>query len=109
MAKPKPHPPRFQAWVDARRRHGLSHAQVQMARELGLNPAKLGKLANHRQQPWKVPLPRFIENLFIERFGRDRPETVSTIEQMACADERRRAERAARRSSDQSPVEQRAQ
>lgn len=37
----------LQPWIDARRRHKLSHAQVQMARELGMNPAKLGKLDNH--------------------------------------------------------------
>jgi DNA excision repair protein ERCC-3 len=33
-----------QAWIEARKRHHLSHAQVQMARELGMNPAKLDKL-----------------------------------------------------------------
>ena len=35
--------------IDARKRHGLSHAQVQMTRELGLNPSKLGKLDNNDQ------------------------------------------------------------
>jgi hypothetical protein len=49
-------PPQVRAWVEARKRHRLSHAQVQMARELGLNPGKLGKLSNHRQEPWKAPL-----------------------------------------------------
>ena len=44
-------PPRLQDWVDARKRHKLSHAQVQMARELGLNPKKLGGMDNHRQEP----------------------------------------------------------
>jgi hypothetical protein len=44
-------PPQIRAWVEARKRHRLSHAQVQMARELGLNPGKLGKLSNHRQEP----------------------------------------------------------
>ena len=64
MGKPKPLPPRLQIWVDARKRHRLSQAQVQMARELGLNPTKLGKLDNHRQEPWKAPLPRLIEDLY---------------------------------------------
>lgn len=32
-------PPKLQAWIQARKRHHLSHAQVQMARELvGTNP-----------------------------------------------------------------------
>src|SRR5215469_9829110 len=53
----------LQLWIDARKRHRLSHEQVQMARELGLNPRKLGKLDNHRQEPWKLPLPVFIEQL----------------------------------------------
>ena len=47
---------RMQAWIDARKRHGLSHAEVQMARDLGMNPKKLGKLDNHGQAPWKMPL-----------------------------------------------------
>ena len=33
--------PQVRAWVEARKRHHLSHAQVQMARELGLDPRKL--------------------------------------------------------------------
>ena len=57
-------------WVEARKRHHLSHAHVQMARELGLNPAKLGKLDNHRQEPWEAPLPEFIEHIYFKRFGR---------------------------------------
>src|SRR5215471_10593474 len=51
-------PQQDQVWVEARRRFRLSHAQVQMARELGMNPKKLGKLANDRQEPWKAPLPQ---------------------------------------------------
>ncbi len=57
---PKALSPQVQAWVEARKRYRLSHAQVQMARELGLNPRKLGKIANYRQEPWKTPLPQFI-------------------------------------------------
>jgi hypothetical protein len=43
---------------------------VQMARELGMNPAKLGKIDNHQREPWKLPLPEFIEELYRKRFGR---------------------------------------
>jgi hypothetical protein len=52
-----------------------------MARELGMNPKKLGKLNNHDQEPWKAPLPQFIEHLYFKRYGRDRPEVVMTIEE----------------------------
>ena len=31
-----------------------------MARELGMNPKKLDKLDNHRQEPWKALLPQFM-------------------------------------------------
>jgi hypothetical protein len=51
-----------------------------MARELGLNPKTLGKLDNHRQEPWKVPLPAFIEQLYRKRFGKDRPDVVLSLE-----------------------------
>jgi hypothetical protein len=71
--------PKDQAWIDARKRHHLSPAQVQMARELGLNPRKLGKIDNHRQQPGKLPLPAFIAQLHEKRFGRRKPESATSI------------------------------
>ena len=87
-------------WIDARKRFRLSHAQVQMARELGMNPRKLGKLDNHDQEPWKAPLPQFIEQLYLKRFGRERPENVMSIEERARAKEAKRAARkAARRAA----------
>lgn len=52
-----------------------------MARDLGMNPKKLGKLDNHRQEPWKAPLPGFIEDCYEKRFGKRRPDAVTTIEQ----------------------------
>jgi hypothetical protein len=72
---------KMQAWIDARRRRHLSHSQIQMARELGLNPAKLGRIDNHKQEPWKLPLPQFIEQLYLERFGKTSPHTVVSIEE----------------------------
>ena len=38
MKIPKSLPPQAQAWTEARHRYHLSHAQVQMARELILLP-----------------------------------------------------------------------
>jgi hypothetical protein len=51
-----------------------------MARELGLNPGKLGKISNHRQEPWKAPLPQFIEHLYLKRFGWEQPRVVTPAE-----------------------------
>jgi hypothetical protein len=89
--------PKLQAWVEARRRHHLSHAHVQMARELGMNPTKLGSLDNHRQQSWKQPLPQFIESLYEKQFGRTRPEIVVSIEERAAAHSNRQAAKRAER------------
>lgn len=50
-------------------------------RELGLNPAKLGKIDNHKQETWKLPLPRFIEHLYFERFGKTTPDNIVSIEE----------------------------
>jgi hypothetical protein len=73
----------LQLWIDARKRHRLSHEQVQMARELGLNPRKLAKLDNYGEQPWKLPLPAFIEQLYRKRFGKGHPDVVFSLEQRA--------------------------
>jgi hypothetical protein len=105
MGKAKALPPRLRAWADARARHRLSHAHVQMARELGLNPTKLGKLDNHKQEPWKAPLPQFIEHLYAKRFGRERPDVVMSIGETARQAGRGHTERSAQPSSHLSTVE----
>jgi hypothetical protein len=102
-------PQNLQDWVVARRRFHLSHAHVQMARELGMNPRKLGKLDNHHQEPWKAPLPLFIEHLYFKRFGRERPEVVMSIEERAAAQQAKKAARkearAKAREADRAPQE----
>jgi hypothetical protein len=89
--------PKYQVWVDARNRFHLSHAHVQMARELGLNPKKLGQKANYHQEPWKAPLPEFIEQLYVKRFGKKRPGHIRSIEQIVGVKKRKQAERKVRR------------
>ena len=84
---------KMQAWIEARKRHHLSHAQVHMARELGMNPAKLGKIDNHKQQPWKLPLPQFIEELYFKRFGKTSPEAVLSIEERCRLEAAKKEER----------------
>ena len=89
--------PKVRAWFEARERHHLSHAQIQMARELRMNQAKLGKLDNHTQEQWKLPLPRFIEELCLERFGKTTPEIVMFIEERVRLElKKREARRAAK-------------
>jgi hypothetical protein len=62
-------------WIEAKKRYRLTDAQIQMAKELGMNPKRFGSLANHKQEPWKAPLPEFIEGLYLKRFKREKPET----------------------------------
>lgn len=76
-------PADLQPWIEARKRFHLSHGQVQMARELGLDPKKFGKLDNHKQEPWKMPLPQYIEHLYFKHFGKERPDVVTSIEERA--------------------------
>src|SRR6266498_1561457 len=99
MTTKKALPPQMQAWIDARHRHRLSHAHVQMARELRMNPKKLGKIDNHRQEPWKTPLPQFIEHLYSKRFGRPAPDVVTSIEDHARQTELKKAGRKATRAA----------
>lgn len=75
-------PEKLQVWIDARKKYHLSHAHIQMARELGMNPRKLGKIANHHQEPWKAPLPVFIEDIYFKRFKKRRPDNIKSIEKI---------------------------
>jgi hypothetical protein len=110
MAKKSKPSQKMQIWIDARKRHRLSHAHVQMARELGMNPKKLGKLDNHDQEPWKIPLPEYIEALYFKRFGKERPDAVLSIEEKIRLDEAKKARKRAAKveqrrvgSGDESP------
>jgi hypothetical protein len=69
-----------------------------MARELGMNPRKLGSLADGGQEPWKLPLPEFIVECYRKRFGRSEPEHVRSLEEVVQAEEKRRKEKQARKA-----------
>ena len=91
-------PQDLQQWIEARKKHRLSHAQVQMARELGLNPRKLGKIDNHKQEPWKEPLPDYIETIYFRRFKKEKPERVQSIEDIVAKRRRQKEERRQRKA-----------
>jgi hypothetical protein len=69
-----------------------------MARELGMNPRKLGGLANHDQEPWKAPLPIFIERIYQKRFGKAKPDRVLSIEDRVREVAAKKAKRRERRA-----------
>ena len=86
-------PDKFKIWIDARKKYHLSDAQIQMARGVGMNPKKFGSLANHKQEPWKAPLPEFIEDCYYKRFKRRMPEKVVSIENRVKEMNRKKEER----------------
>lgn len=94
MPAQKKIPEKHQEWIAARKRFGLTHAQVRMALELGMNPRKFGKIANHDQEPWKAPLPVFIEGCYFKRFGKilSNSETKS-VEQLFNVQQEKKAKR----------------
>ena len=97
MSKKKRIPDKYQIWIDVRKRYRLSDVHIQMARELGMNPKKFGKIANEKQEPWKKPLPVFIEDIYLKRFGRDRPADVKSIEEVFRAKEKKKEEQRKRK------------
>ena len=105
MAKKKKIPDKYQVWIDARHRHHLSNAHIQMARELGMNPKKFGKLDNHKQEQWKDPLPIFIERIYFKRFGKTKPDEVRSIEQIL-KDQNRKQEELKKRKEEKRQQEQ---
>ncbi|WP_442508775.1 hypothetical protein SH528x_000307 [Novipirellula sp. SH528] len=94
-------PHKFLPWIDVRKKYRLSHAHVQMARELGMSPKRFDRLANTEHKPWKVPLPQFIESLYEKKFGKTEPDHVQSIEEMAAEHMARREERKAARAAEE--------
>lgn len=80
MTKPVKIPAGLQRWIDARKRHKLSHCQIQMARELNMNPKKFDSMSKLKGSPWKMPLPKFIETSYRKRFRKEEPDSVLSIE-----------------------------
>jgi hypothetical protein len=86
-------PNKLRPWIEARKKYRLSHAQVQMARELGLNPKKFGGMANHKQEQWKAPLPEYIEHLYEKRFGKQLPDDIRPLEVRDAENKTRKAQK----------------
>jgi len=75
-------PEKYKIWIEAGKKFNLSHKHIQMARELKMNPKKLGSIANHKQQRWKTPLPEFIEDCYMRRFNKSEPNNITSIVQI---------------------------
>jgi hypothetical protein len=73
---------KLEKWKIAQKRYRLSDKHVQMARELGLNPDKLGKIDNNKQEKWKAPLSQFIEEIYYKRFNKTEPDVIKSINEI---------------------------
>ena len=56
-------------WRTAKIKYHLTEGQIKMAKELGMNPKKFGKLTPNKSEPWKEPLGIFIEKCYDKRFS----------------------------------------
>jgi len=70
--------PRDDDWAKAKRLCRLSVADVEMARQLGLNPRKLIQNIPSPSQRWKAPMGEWVRELYRERFG-DAAKTTATV------------------------------
>ena len=105
MPKKKRIPDKYQIWIDVRKRYHLSDVHIQMARELGMNPRQFGKIANEKQEPWKAPLPAFIERIYFKHFDRERPADVKSIEEVFRAKEKKKEERRKRKQMERESLD----
>lgn len=97
-------PNKLKPWIEARIKYHLSHAQIQMARELGLNPRKFGGMANHKQERWKVPLPDYIEELYEKRFRKILPDDIRPLEVRDAEKRKKKAQNKANRINDEENI-----
>jgi hypothetical protein len=89
----------LEKWIVAQKKHRLSDKHVQMARELGLNPDKLGKIDNHKQESWKAPLNEFIEDIYLKQFKKSEPDNIRSIKQIQEDDKRKKDEKKKKKES----------
>lgn len=73
-------PNKLAIWVKTKSRYHLTDVQIQMARELGLNPKKFGGLDNTGQESWRKILSEFIEALYFKRFGKKQPYVIKSLD-----------------------------
>ncbi len=94
---------KLEKWITARKKHKLSDKHVQMARELGLNPDKLGKIDNNKQETWKAPLNEFIEDIYFKQFHKSEPDNVRSIEQIISNEKQKKDDRKKRKLNGDNP------
>ena len=69
MAKKKKQPKnkRDRLWIEAKRRCRLNDNDIQIAKELGLNPRSLIKNIPSKTEQWKLPVKDWIRQMYQKR------------------------------------------
>jgi hypothetical protein len=98
---------KLRQWVEARSRFQLSDVQVQMGRELALNPKKLGdKVRRQQKASAPVPVGTWIEQQYLLRFKKAQPDQTASIEDRTKILAERKAKRQANRKGRKQAVAQ---
>ena len=59
-------------WAEVKKKCGLNHEEVVMAKRLGLNPKKLiANESSRKFERWKEPVSVWIKAIYEKRFGSD--------------------------------------
>lgn len=93
-------PPKLQDWIAARERHNLSHAQVQMARELGFSARKLGRRMQSSAAASFQSIGEMIDASYLKRFKKTQPDEARSIEERSAGYEAKKVLKAKRRDVD---------
>ena len=61
--------PSADPWVEVKTKCRLNESEIQMAKQLGLNPRKLiANQASRKDEPWKEPLSDWVRDVYEKRF-----------------------------------------
>lgn len=63
-------------WVEAKKKCKLNAEEIQMAKEMGLNPKSLIKNIPNKNEQWKAPVKIWIREMYEERFGKTSASSV---------------------------------
>ncbi|MBB2183557.1 hypothetical protein H0486_11795 [Lachnospiraceae bacterium MD1] len=57
-------------WFEAKKRCKLNDEEIQMAKEMGLNPKSLIKNIPNKNEQWKLPVKIWVRDMYEDRFGK---------------------------------------
>lgn len=61
--------PSAEPWVEVKTKCRLNESEIQMAKQLGLNPRKLiANQASRKDEPWKGSLSDWVRDVYEKRF-----------------------------------------